>query len=98
MYYVYILTNQTNTVLYTGVTRNLIRRVFEHDSKFVNSFTKKYKVSKLVYYEVHKDILQAIAREKKLKRWHRDWKIRLINDFNPQWHNLYAELGISLEI
>jgi putative endonuclease len=87
-YYVYILTNKTNKVLYIGVTNNLVRRIFEHKNKLVEGFTKKYNLSKLVYYEVTNDIYSALEREKQLKNWHRDWKINLINSFNPVWADL----------
>jgi putative endonuclease len=87
-YYVYILTNKTNKVLYIGVTNNLVRRIFEHKNKSVEGFTKKYNLSKLVYYEVTNDIYSALEREKQLKNWHRDWKINLINNFNPVWADL----------
>jgi putative endonuclease len=87
-YYVYILTNKTNKVLYIGVTNNLVRRIFEHKNKLVAGFTKKYNLSKLVYYEVTNDIYSALEREKQLKNWHRDWKINLINSFNPVWADL----------
>ncbi|MCJ7803978.1 MAG: GIY-YIG nuclease family protein [Desulfobacterales bacterium] len=87
-YYVYILTNKTNKVLYIGVTNNLVRRIFEHKNKLVEGFTKKYNPSKLVYYEVTNDINSALEREKQLKNWHRDWKINLINSFNPVWADL----------
>ena len=87
-YYVYVLTNKTNKVLYIGVTNNLVRRIFEHKNKLVEGFTKKYNLSKLVYYEVTNDIYSALERGKQLKNWHRDWKINLINSFNPVWADL----------
>jgi len=87
-YYVYILTNKLNNVLYIGVTNDLIRRIFEHKNKLVEGFTKKYNLRKLVYYEVTNNIESAINREKQLKNWHRDWKINLINQFNPDWKDL----------
>ena len=93
-YYVYILTNKTNEVLYIGVTNNLVRRIFEHKNKLVEGFTKKYNLSKLVYYEVTNDINSALEREKQLKNWHRDWKINLINSFNPVWKDLGTDLGL----
>jgi putative endonuclease len=91
-YCVYILTNRSNKVLYIGVTNDLIRRVFEHKNKLVDGFTKKYNLSKLVYYEMTKDVESAIGREKQLKNWHRDWKINLITQFNPEWKDLGEEL------
>lgn len=87
-YFVYILTNKTNKVLYVGVTNNLERRIYEHKNKLIEGFTKKYNLTKLVYYEETTDIESAIAREKQLKNWHRDWKINLICGFNPEWKDL----------
>lgn len=87
-YYVYILTNKSNNVLYIGVTNDLIRRIFEHKNKLLEGFTKKYNLQKLVYYEATSNIESAINREKQLKNWHRDWKINLINQFNPDWKDL----------
>lgn len=90
-YFVYILTN-THFTLYIGVTNNLIRRVYEHKHKFVKGFTKKYSVNKLIYFEEYLDIQEAILREKRLKHWNRDWKIQLIEKFNPELKDLYYEL------
>ncbi|MDI6757443.1 MAG: GIY-YIG nuclease family protein [Endomicrobiia bacterium] len=87
-YFVYILTNKSNRVLYIGVTNNLARRMYEHKNKLVKGFTQKYNLIKLVYYEVADDITFAIKREKQLKNWHRDWKIKLITDSNPDWKDL----------
>jgi len=87
-YYVYILTNKSNKVIYIGVTNDLQRRMFEHKNKLVEGFTKRYNLTKLVFYEVTKDVQSAISREKQLKNWHRDWKINLINQFNPDWGDL----------
>ncbi|MCJ7704619.1 MAG: GIY-YIG nuclease family protein [Desulfobacterales bacterium] len=93
-YYVYILTNKNNKVLYIGVTNDLERRIFEHKNKLVEGFTKKYNLNKLIYYEMTEDINSAIEREKQLKNWHRDWKINLINSFNPTWKDLSLDLGL----
>lgn len=82
-YYVYILTNKVNTVLYIGVTNNIQRRTFEHRSDLIAGFTRKYRLHKLVYFEEYADILDALEREKRLKRWHRDWKFNLIRSKNP---------------
>ena len=82
-HYVYILTNKSNKVLYTGVTNDLVRRMFEHKNKIVEGFTKKYNLTKLIYYEATINVESAIRREKQLKNWHRDWKINLVNQFNP---------------
>ena len=86
-YYVYILTNKSNT-LYTGITNDLYRRLYEHKNKLVEGFTKKYNITKLVYYDITEDIESAIRREKQLKNWHRDWKVKQITRFNSQWRDL----------
>ncbi len=88
MYYVYILTNQGNTVLYIGVTNNLERRIYEHKNKLIDGFTKRYNVNKLVYYETTTDVKAAIEREKTLKKWARVKKIALINQNNSDWIDL----------
>jgi len=87
-YYVYILTNAHNTVFYIGVTNNIVKRVFEHKTGLVDGFTKKYKLKKLIYLEEYSDIKEAIAREKQLKNWHRQWKINLIRKANPEFNDL----------
>ena len=91
-YYVYILTNKLNEVLYIGVTNDLIRRIFEHKNKLVKGFTEKYNLTKLVYYETTNEIESAIMREKQLKNWHRQWKINLITEFNSRWEDLSDDL------
>jgi putative endonuclease len=91
-YAVYIMTNVKNIVLYVGVTNNLTRRVFEHKSSFVPGFTTRYKLIKLVYYEVCESVDSAIAREKQLKGGSRADKMALINDFNREWLDLYRRL------
>ena len=92
-YYVYILTNITNTVLYTGVTNNLVKRVWEHKNKFDNnSFTSKYNVSKLVYYEVMQTSYAAISREKQIKAGSRKKKLELIKKINLEFRDLYEEI------
>jgi len=91
-YYVYIMTNKLNTVLYTGITNDLKRRVYEHKNKFVEGFTKKYKVDRLIYYEVFDDPENAIAREKQIKAGSRKKKVELINGFNREWKDLYDEI------
>ena len=90
--YIYILTNRPNGVLYTGITSDLLRRVFTHKSRIVRGFSRKYNTEKLVYYEYFEDINYAIAREKELKKWRRAWKLNLIEKMNPTWRDLYFEL------
>jgi len=86
------MTNSSNTVLYVGVTNDLIRRVYEHKEKLADGFTKKYNIVKLVYYEVFEDIENAILREKQIKAGSRQKKVRLISSINREWHDLYDEL------
>jgi putative endonuclease len=90
--YTYILTNKRNTVLYTGVTSDLIKRIYEHKQKLVEGFTKKYNVDKLVYYDIFEDIENAIIREKQIKGWVRKKKRELIDSVNPDWKDLYDNL------
>ncbi|ABR48035.1 Excinuclease ABC, C subunit domain protein [Alkaliphilus metalliredigens QYMF] len=92
MYYVYMLTNWNNKVLYTGVTNNLERRIYEHKNKLVKGFTAKYNVGKLVYFDYTSDVISAIAREKEIKGWARKKKNELIESINPQWNDLSKEL------
>jgi putative endonuclease len=92
MYYVYILTNDTNNVLYTGVTNNLVRRVYEHKNKLIPGFTSKYKVNKLIYYDSTNEVMSAIEKEKQIKSWTRKKKISLIDKFNPNWIDLYSNI------
>ncbi|MFC1716450.1 GIY-YIG nuclease family protein [Candidatus Poribacteria bacterium] len=92
MYYVYILASRRNGTLYVGVTNNLIKRVYEHKNDLVEGFTKKYGVHRLVYYEQSEDVKSAIEREKRLKAWKRQWKLRLIEEMNPEWNDLYDDL------
>ena len=91
-YYIYIITGKNNTVLYTGVTRNLKKRVYEHRTKLVEGFTKRYDLTKLVYYEVLNDPQEAIKREKQIKAGNRARKLRLVNGFNPSWADLYERI------
>ena len=90
--YVYLLANKHNNVLYTGVTNDLIRRVYEHKNKLVAGFTQKYNVDRLVYFEVCSGIVVAIEREKQIKGWSRKMKQDLINTLNPEWDDLYRSL------
>ena len=87
-YYVYFLTNRTNTVLYVGVTNNLQRRLYEHKNELADGFTKRYHVHKLVYFETTTDVRAAIAREKQIKSWSRSRKNALIETMNPKWEDL----------
>jgi len=91
-YYVYILASKRNGTLYIGVTNDLVRRVSEHKNNIIKGFTEKYKVHNLVYYEIANDINAAITREKRLKKWKRQWKIELIEENNPEWNDLYFDL------
>ncbi len=90
--YVYLVANSHNNVLYVGVTTDLIRRIYEHKNKFVQGFTKKYNVDRLVYYEACANIFAAIEREKKIKGWSRKKKNDLVNAFNPEWKDLYQSI------
>lgn len=91
-YYIYILTNKRNGTLYIGVTSDLKKRIYEHKEKLVAGFTKQFGIDKLVHFEETNDVNQAILREKQLKKWKRDWKIRLIESVNPDWRDLSLEL------
>jgi putative endonuclease len=91
-YFIYIMTNKYNTVLYTGVTNNLMRRVWEHKEGFGSTFTNRYRVEKLVYYDSYENINLAIEREKQIKGGSRQKKINLINGFNPNWNDLYEKM------
>jgi putative endonuclease len=91
-YYVYIMTNKRNTVLYTGITNDLKRRVYEHKTKLVKGFTKKYNINKLIYYEISRNVESAILREKQIKGGSRAKKIQLVNGINSRWKDLFDEL------
>jgi putative endonuclease len=90
--YVYIVTNKRNGTLYIGVTSNLVKRIFEHKNKFVEGFCKRYGLTRLVYYEAYDTITDAILKEKQMKKWNREWKLRRINDFNESWADLYEKI------
>ncbi|MET0905134.1 MAG: GIY-YIG nuclease family protein [Bradyrhizobiaceae bacterium] len=92
LYYVYMLASKKNGVLYIGVTRDLVRRVYEHKTSAVKSFTSRYNVTLLVWFEIYDDPLTAITREKELKKWRRDWKVALIEANNSEWHDLYRAI------
>ncbi|KQC10884.1 MAG: hypothetical protein APR62_01800 [Smithella sp. SDB] len=89
---VYILTSGRNGTLYIGVTSELVKRIWEHKNDFVKGFTKRYKVHNLVWYELHDSMDTAIEREKNIKEWKRVWKVRLIEESNPNWNDLYDSI------
>jgi putative endonuclease len=91
-YYVYILASDRNGTLYVGVTNDLARRVYEHRNDLIEGFTKRYGVHRLVWFEVHGDINEAIIREKRIKKWNRSWKLRVIEEMNPDWIDLADQL------
>jgi len=91
-YYVYILASKRNGTLYAGVTNNLIKRIYEHKNNLVKGFTEKYNIHSLVHFERTQNILAAIEREKRIKKWNRKWKINLIEKDNPDWEDLYPRL------
>jgi putative endonuclease len=91
-YYVYIMTNKINSVLYTGVTSDLKKRIFEHKEKVIDGFTKKYNINKLIFFEIYKDPENAILREKQIKEGPRAKKVKLIIGINPEWKDLYDTL------
>ncbi|HVZ11958.1 MAG TPA: GIY-YIG nuclease family protein [Patescibacteria group bacterium] len=95
-YYIYILTNWNNKVLYTGVTNNLLRRTGEHKLKMLNGFTKKYNLNKLVYFEEFRYVGDAIAAEKKIKGWIRSKKNKLVESINPNWDDLFNEVQFNI--
>ena len=97
-FYVYILASKKNGVLYIGVTNNLLRRVLEHKDKIIEGFSSTYRANKLVYFEIFKYVKDAINREKKLKDWHRDWKIRIIEEKNKEQKDLFYDLFSKEEI
>lgn len=90
--YVYILASKRNGTLYVGITSDLVKRVYEHKNDFVKGFTQRHQVHSLVYYEQFEDIKEAIAREKRLKKWNRAWKLKLIEEMNPRWEDLYYKI------
>ena len=91
-FFVYILASKRNGTLYTGITSDLVKRVWQHKNNSVEGFTKKYNVKILVYYEIYDDAENAIVREKRIKKWKRAWKLRLIEEKNPHWKDLYDEI------
>jgi putative endonuclease len=91
-YYVYILASRKDGAIYLGVTNDLVRRIYEHRIKAVRSFTSKYNITRLVWFEIYDDPISAISREKELKKWKRVWKVQLIEAKNPRWNDLYDEI------
>lgn len=89
---VYILASQRNGTLYTGVTSNLIQRIYQHQNSEVDGFTKEHDIHQLVWYELHESMESAILREKRIKKWSRIWKLRIIEEMNPEWENLYSKI------
>ncbi len=89
---VYILANNKNGTLYIGVTSDLSKRIYEHKNHLVDGFTKQYDIDMLVWYEIHEEMSEAIQKEKQLKKWKREWKIRLIEEKNPNWIDLYETI------
>ena len=92
LYYVYVLASKRNGTLYIGVTNDLIKRVAQHKNSEIEGFSKRYKVQQLVYFEDTSDINAALTREKQLKKWKRAWKLRLIEESNPEWRDLYPDI------
>jgi putative endonuclease len=91
-YYVYILASRKDGAIYLGVTNDIVRRIYEHRTSAVRSFTSKYNITRLVWFEIYDDPISAISREKELKKWKRAWKIQLIEAQNPQWNDLYESI------
>jgi putative endonuclease len=92
MFYVYLLASRKQGTLYLGVTKDLVRRTYEHKEKFVPGFTSRYDIRRLVWFEIYDDPTTAIEREKEIKKWRRAWKIDLIEKENPEWKDLYPEI------
>ncbi len=92
-YYVYLLASKKYGTLYIGVTNDIVRRIHEHKSKVVAGFSKRYSVDRLVWFEIYDDPVTAIEREKEMKKWRREWKVRLIEEQNPEWIDLYPQIA-----
>ena len=90
--YMYILASKRNGTLYVGETDDLVKRIYQHKNDLADGFTKKYRVHDLVYYEVYEGIMEAILREKQVKKWNRQWKIEILEQRNPEWKDLYPEI------
>jgi putative endonuclease len=91
-YYIYILASKKNGTLYIGLTNDLVKRVCEHKERVVKGFTEKYHVNQLVYYEIHSSSYEAVSRERQMKKWNREWKIKLVEKTNPDWNDLYLSI------
>ena len=91
-YYVYLLASRRNGTLYVGMTNDLVKRIWQHKTGAADGFTKRYRIHQLVWFEQADDPIAAIAREKQIKRWNREWKLKLIEDSNPVWNDLYDEI------
>ena len=91
-FYVYIMAKARNSTFYVGITSDLAKRVWEHKNKVTDGFTQKYDIKNLVYYETHNNAEAAIHREKRLKKWNRTWKMRIIEEMNPEWEDLYESI------
>ena len=94
-YWVYVLASKRNGTLYCGVSSDLIKRVWQHKNDVIDGFTKKHQVKRLVYFEAHQEVQGALGREKRIKKWKRDWKLRLIEEKNPEWRDLYDQIAGS---
>jgi putative endonuclease len=90
---VYIVASKRNGTLYTGVTSNIVKRIWEHKNNLIEGFTKKYNIHRLIYFELHNDMSNAITREKQIKKWRRAWKLRLIEEHNPEWRDLWEDIN-----
>jgi putative endonuclease len=91
-YYVYMMSNQPYGTLYVGITNDLVRRVWEHKNGFVDGFTDRHELKRVVWYEIHGSAYEAIRREKLIKKWHRDWKVNRVQEMNPGWEDLYSKI------
>lgn len=92
-FYIYILASKPYGTLYIGITSNLVQRIYQHQQGLVDGFTQKYNIHQLVYYEIYSEVREALIREKRLKKWNRQWKINLIEQYNPQWVDLSKGLN-----
>lgn len=97
-FFVCLLASKTHGTLHTGVTSNLVQRMYQHKEGLTEGFTKKYHVHRLVYYEIHSDVYEAITREKRIKKWNRQWKINLVKQYNPQWLDMSIGLFWCMSI